>query len=64
MIALTLLVCLHADPDTCRPERVAFEGSMMSCTLYGQAVAAEWLATHPKYRLKTYSCGRPRLPTA
>ena len=64
MIALTLLVCLHASPDTCRPERVAFEGSLMSCTLFGQAVAAEWISTHPKYRLKKFSCGARPLPTA
>src|SRR4051794_34676039 len=43
VIALTLLVCLHASPDACRPERVAFDGSLMSCTMYGQAVAAEWI---------------------
>jgi hypothetical protein len=64
VIALTLLVCLQASPDTCRPERVAFEGSLMSCTMYGQAVAAEWISTHPKYRLKKFSCGARPLPTA
>ena len=64
MIALTLLVCLHADPISCRPERVAFDGSLMSCTLFGQAVAAEWISTHPKYRLKKFTCGPRPLPAA
>jgi hypothetical protein len=64
MIALTLYVCLHALPNHCRPENVSFEGSLMTCTLFGQAVAADWIATHPKYQLKKFTCGPRPLPEA
>jgi hypothetical protein len=57
MIALTLIVCLHSAPADCRPEPVSFDGSLMSCAMYGQAVAADWLKTHPKWRLRKFTCG-------
>lgn len=57
MIALTLIVCLHAAPSQCKPEPVSFDGSLMSCALFGQAVAAEWIAAHPKWRLAKFTCG-------
>lgn len=64
VIALTLIVCLQSAPATCRPEHIAFDGSLLSCAAYGQAVAAEWISTHPKYRLKRYTCGTKRLTDA
>ncbi|RYG97347.1 MAG: hypothetical protein EON58_09975 [Alphaproteobacteria bacterium] len=64
MIALTLFICLHADPDACRPEHLEFDGSIMTCSMHGQAVAAEWISTHPKYRLTKYTCGIRPLPSA
>lgn len=64
MIALTLYVCLHSFPNNCRPENVFFDGSLFSCSLYGQAIAADWIATHPKYRLQKYTCGLRPLPEA
>ena len=64
VIALTLYVCLNSFPDNCRPQNVSFDGSLMTCSIYGQAVAAEWIATHPKYRLKKFTCGLRPLPQA
>ena len=64
VIALTLYVCLNTLPDTCRPQNVSFDGSLMTCSMYGQAVAAEWIASHPKYRLKKFTCGLRPLPQA
>lgn len=64
MIALTLIVCLNNAPASCKPQDVFFEGSLMSCTMYGQAVAAEWISTHPKYTLKKFICGPRKLQTA
>jgi hypothetical protein len=64
VIALTLYVCLTSLPNNCRPQHVSFDGSLMSCSLFGQAVAADWIANHPKYRLQRYTCGRKPLPEA
>ncbi|KQT87956.1 hypothetical protein [Aurantimonas sp. Leaf443] len=60
MIALTLIVCLNATPGDCRPEKVAFEGSVLQCAMFGQAAAAQWLTAKPKWHLKKWRCdGRP-----
>lgn len=57
MIALTLIVCLHSSPAQCRPEPVSFDGSLMSCALFGQSLAADWISKHPKWRLRKFTCG-------
>ena len=56
MIALTLIVCLNSAPADCRPEQVAFDGSIMQCALFGQAAAVEHLKARPKWHLKRYRC--------
>ena len=57
MIELVMTVCLFAAPSDCRKERLAFEGSLMTCASSGQVAAAEWLGSHPKWRLARWSCG-------
>jgi biotin carboxylase len=59
-VTLLLLVCLAADPSSCRTEPIDFAGTQIECALYGQQAAAEWLAQHPKWRLAKWRCG----PTA
>lgn len=57
MIELVMTVCLMATPGDCRKERIAFEGSLLACATAGQLVAAEWIASHPKWRLARWTCG-------
>ncbi len=57
MIAMTLIVCLNSQPAECRPEPVAFQGSVMQCALFGGHVAAEWVGTHPKWFVSKWRCG-------
>lgn len=64
MIALTLLICLNADPSNCHKEDVAFEGSIMQCAMFGQAAAANYMGGRPKWSLKRYSCSSRRLKSA
>jgi len=57
MIELVLIVCLAAEPASCREERPGFEGlSMISCVTQGQALAARWLADHPALTLSRWRC--------
>jgi hypothetical protein len=58
VIEIVLTVCLLAAPDDCRREHVPFPGGIVMCAgRGGQEVAAEWIAAHPKYRLRRYRCG-------
>jgi len=60
MIELVLLVCLTTDPTKCHQERPAFEaphGSVYSCMLQGQIIAAQWATEHPKYTIRRWTCG-------
>lgn len=62
MVDLVLTVCLWIAPMECRKERMGWEGSMTACAVEGQLAAAEWLQTHPKWRLARWRCGPPQLP--
>ena len=64
MIALTLLLCLNSNPTQCRAEDVAFDGSIMQCAMFGQAVAANYMTGRPKWTLKRYRCSSRRLKDA
>jgi hypothetical protein len=57
MIELVMTVCLIAAPSDCRKERIAFEGGFLACSRVGQMAAADWIATHPRWRLTRWSCG-------
>ncbi|RFC64293.1 hypothetical protein DYI37_08120 [Fulvimarina endophytica] len=64
MIAITLLLCLRTEPQDCHNENVAFDGTLMQCALFGQAVAAEHLKGRPKWALRRYRCGASDLAEA
>lgn len=61
MLDLVLIVCLHAAPMECRKERMPFEGSSMACAILGQMAAAEYIESHPKWRLSRWQCRRPEI---
>jgi len=58
MIVLTILVCLTADPMSCKRVDLATDVGPVACVLHGQAAAAEWQAGHPKWRVERLTCGR------
>jgi hypothetical protein len=57
MIEIVMTFCLIAAPSDCRKERIAFEGSLLACATAGQFAAAEWIATHPRWRVSEWRCG-------
>jgi hypothetical protein len=57
MIDLVLFVCLLTAPDDCRKERIAFDGGLFACATAGQFAAAEWINSHPRWRVVRWSCG-------
>lgn len=57
MIELVMTVCLLTAPEDCRKERLPFEGPLMACAIQGQMAAADWLNSHPKWRLSRWACG-------
>lgn len=59
MLELVMTVCLMNAPAECRRERMPFDGPLMACAMGGQFAAADWLATHPKWRLERWHCGQP-----
>jgi hypothetical protein len=61
MIELVMTLCLLSSPIDCRKERVTFDGGLVACGVGGQVAAAEWLASHPKWRLVRWSCGVKRI---
>ncbi|EAU41558.1 hypothetical protein FP2506_14034 [Fulvimarina pelagi HTCC2506] len=56
MIAMTLLLCLKAEPSDCHRENVSFQGTLMQCAMFGQAAAVEHLKGRPKWTLQRYRC--------
>jgi hypothetical protein len=57
VIALLLKVCLAAAPAECRDIQIPFDGPMAACCLHGQFTAAEWISSHPGYRIAEWRCG-------
>lgn len=62
MITLVIIVCLSAQPDTCKEIPVPAELSLNQCMLYGQPIASEMLKDMPKYALKKWECKVTAVP--
>jgi len=58
MIELVIVYCLSTDPHSCVEKRLAAEDfpTPAACTMGAQQKAQEYLATHPRYELKTFRC--------
>lgn len=54
--AIILVLCLSADPSVCKEERPAIEVNLPTCAMQGPAIAAEFLADHPKWVLRGWKC--------
>ena len=51
-------------PADCHLEKVAFDGSLMQCAMFGQVVAAERMQAMPKWHLERYRCDTRHLNDA
>lgn len=61
MIALVFVVCLQAEPHTCQERNLLFTDHQltpMACLMNAQTRLAEWSATHPRWRIDRWQCGR------
>lgn len=56
VVEIAFTVCLLSKPGECKVERQPFDGPLFACSLLGQQAAVQWIASHPKWRLKAYRC--------
>ena len=61
MIVLAFVACLKSSPDICREYNLVFDDeiSSMTCLMQAQPRLAEWVETHPDWRIGRWRCGRP-----
>lgn len=61
MIALVFIVCLQNDPQACQERNLLFADQKltpMACVMNAQIRLAEWTASHPRWRIAHWKCGR------
>lgn len=63
MVMMTLLVCLASDPTVCKSLSMPVEGGPQACVLGGQIQAADWVGSHPDWRVARVTCGRREVRT-
>lgn len=60
MIELAFIACLAAEPAACEKKSLVFtEMSPMACMMGAQPTLADWVASHPKWRIARWSCRLP-----
>jgi hypothetical protein len=62
MYELILVACLIAHPTRCEEFPLPFQEPMgaMQCMREGQLYLTEWLAGHPDWVIRRWTCGLPR----
>lgn len=59
MIELALLVCLTADPSSCKDVGLTYSSESMTpqqCLMRALPEVAKWADTHPNWYVKRWSC--------
>lgn len=59
MIEIIFSVCLAAQPQQCREERLSFFQASVTprqCMMMGQIEVAKWMDGHPNYTLQKWKC--------
>jgi hypothetical protein len=62
MIVLVFVVCLAAEPDSCRKARPEFEApyrTVGACLAGAQTAAIRWQDRHPAWAVRRWTCGGP-----
>jgi hypothetical protein len=62
MYELLVVACLIVQPTRCEEFPIPFFDAMglMACMHEGQLHLAEWVAEHPGWRVRRWTCGLPR----
>ena len=64
MIEVVIAVCLISEPNRCKDVSLPFMEQHVTpyaCHLYGQSEIAKWLAAHPGWEPKRWTCRRAKL---
>jgi hypothetical protein len=59
MIELVFSVCMLAQPQTCKDVHMTFleqKVSAAQCMMNGQFQMAEWVNTHPEWKIERFKC--------
>jgi hypothetical protein len=61
MIELVLTVCVLANPNECRDQRLLFESdkSLMQCMMSAPPFIAQWGDKHPEWFVQRWKCQYP-----
>lgn len=61
MIELAFIACLSAEPSACERKSLLLDNmSPMTCMMTAQPLLADWVGTHPKWKVARWSCRVPR----
>ena len=63
MIELVFSVCMMAQPQTCKDVHMTFleqQATPAQCMMNGQFQMAEWLGTHPHWKIERFKCEKVR----
>ena len=58
MLVLVLVACL--EERDCRVVQLAEDLPIHHCMIYSQPAAAQWIATHPGFKVKKLRCVLPK----
>lgn len=64
MIEIVILVCSISEPAKCENVRLGYMAQAVTpqqCMQYGQHEIAKWMESHPKWRIKRWRCGQPKM---
>lgn len=57
MIELFFVVCLSAEPTACQERSLVFTNiNETTCVVGAQPELAKWVAAHPSYDIRRWSC--------
>lgn len=57
MIELAFIACLAAEPAACEKKSLIYTDiSPMTCMVGAQPMLAEWIGTHPQWKIARWSC--------
>lgn len=63
MIELVFSVCMLSQPMTCKDVRMTFleeQASPAQCMMNGQISMAEWISSHPDWKIGRFKCQKVR----
>lgn len=56
LFTIVMSVCMLANAQTCREERIDIRGPALACLVQAQPAVAEWSGDHPGWRVASWKC--------